>query len=134
MELPARRVAAVSSLGNGVTTWAMIGLMAYGAYKCSEDDRPAPPAPSIAAAENYTSNPIVDAREAVRAKLADTTYEDQGAPYGCTDDCSGHSAGYEWAAENDITDPSDCGGNSQSFIEGCEAYGEAYQRAEEEAL
>lgn len=37
---------------------------------------------------------------------------------------SGHEAGYEWAAENDITEPSDCGGNSQSFIEGCEAYAE----------
>lgn len=40
----------------------------------------------------------------------------------CTSDCSGHDAGYEWAAENDITDPNDCGGKSVSFIEGCEAY------------
>jgi hypothetical protein len=40
----------------------------------------------------------------------------------CTDDCSGHDAGYEWAEEKGITDPSDCSGNSESFIEGCEAY------------
>ena len=40
----------------------------------------------------------------------------------CTGDCSGHDAGYEWAGEQGITDPSDCGGNSESFIEGCEAY------------
>ena len=40
----------------------------------------------------------------------------------CTSDCSGHEAGYDWAAENGITDPSDCGGKSESFIEGCEAY------------
>lgn len=40
----------------------------------------------------------------------------------CTGDCSGHDAGYEWASENGITDPSDCGGKSASFIEGCEAY------------
>ena len=40
----------------------------------------------------------------------------------CTDDCSGHNAGYEWAKEKGITDPSDCDGNSESFIEGCEAY------------
>lgn len=40
----------------------------------------------------------------------------------CTDDCSGHNAGYEWAEEKGISDPSDCGGNSTSFIEGCEAY------------
>lgn len=39
---------------------------------------------------------------------------------GCTDDCSGHDAGYEWAEEHDITDADDCTGNSQSFIEGCE--------------
>jgi hypothetical protein len=32
---------------------------------------------------------------------------------------SGHYAGFEWAAKND---PSSCGGNSASFIEGCEAY------------
>jgi hypothetical protein len=42
--------------------------------------------------------------------------------YVCTDDCSGHEAGYNWAEENGIADPSECGGNSQSFIEGCEAF------------
>jgi len=42
--------------------------------------------------------------------------------YLCSDDCSGHEAGYNWAAENGISDPSQCGGNSQSFIEGCEAF------------
>lgn len=45
-----------------------------------------------------------------------------GAP--CTDDCSGHEAGYEWAEENGITDPDNCGGDSHSFIEGCEAWAE----------
>lgn len=44
--------------------------------------------------------------------------------YECTQDCSGHAAGYRWAEEHDITDPSHCGGNSQSFIEGCEVYTE----------
>lgn len=46
------------------------------------------------------------------------------AGYGCTVDCSGHDAGYNWAAENGITDPDNCGGNSWSFIEGCRAYAE----------
>ncbi len=32
---------------------------------------------------------------------------------------TGHSAGYEWAQENNV---SSCGGNSNSFIEGCEEY------------
>ncbi len=42
--------------------------------------------------------------------------------YDCTDDCSGHEAGYDWAASNDITDERDCNGDSQSFNEGCQAY------------
>lgn len=40
----------------------------------------------------------------------------------CTSDCLGHEAGYNWAQEKGITDPSDCGGNSSSFIEGCKSY------------
>lgn len=40
----------------------------------------------------------------------------------CTEDCSGHEAGYEWAEDNDIRDTYDCESNSDSFIEGCEAY------------
>jgi len=47
--------------------------------------------------------------------------------YVCTEDCSGHEAGFEWAQENDIGDASDCGGNSQSFIEGCEAFADERQ-------
>lgn len=46
------------------------------------------------------------------------------AGYGCTVDCSGHEAGYQWAADKGITDPDDCGGKSWSFIEGCRAYAE----------
>ncbi|RWB20394.1 MAG: hypothetical protein EOQ40_15110 [Mesorhizobium sp.] len=42
--------------------------------------------------------------------------------YDCTDDCSGHEAGYDWAARNDITDERDCDGDSRSFNEGCQAY------------
>ena len=40
----------------------------------------------------------------------------------CTVDCSGHEAGYAWAEVQGIDDPDECGGNSQSFIEGCEEY------------
>jgi len=50
--------------------------------------------------------------------------------YPCTEDCSGHEAGYEWAEEQGITDPDDCGGNSDSFIEGCQAYAEEYLEKE----
>jgi hypothetical protein len=46
--------------------------------------------------------------------------------YICTDDCSGHEAGYAWAENNDVTDAGDCGGNSNSFYEGCVAYAEEH--------
>ena len=54
--------------------------------------------------------------------------EDQGR-YVCTDDCSGHEAGFAWAQENDIEDAGDCGGYSMSFIEGCEAFAQERQAA-----
>lgn len=40
----------------------------------------------------------------------------------CTDDCSGHAAGYEWAKNNNIIASSLCSGKSNSFIEGCKVY------------
>jgi hypothetical protein len=64
------------------------------------------------------------------AEDAENDTEDEGADaeyfhgYRCTDDCSGHEAGYRWAEDHDIHDPDDCGGNSQSFIEGCRAWAE----------
>lgn len=42
--------------------------------------------------------------------------------YPCTEDCSGHEAGYDWAEEKGIDNVDDCGGNSDSFIEGCQSY------------
>lgn len=40
----------------------------------------------------------------------------------CTDDCSGHEAGYDWAKMNTITDEYDCITDSSSFTEGCLIY------------
>lgn len=44
--------------------------------------------------------------------------------YPCTEDCSGHEAGYEWAEENGITqdDVDNYSGNSNSFMEGMQSY------------
>ena len=49
------------------------------------------------------------------------------AGYECTEDCSGHEAGYAWAEEHDISNEEDCDtagehSNSPSFAEGCHAY------------
>lgn len=58
----------------------------------------------------------------MRAALPDGSLSFHG--YEFTQDCSGHEAGYQWAEEHDIHDPDNCGGNSESFIEGCRAYAE----------
>ena len=47
--------------------------------------------------------------------------------YDCTIDCSGHTAGFEWAERKSISDGDDCDAagehyNSPSFAEGCHAY------------
>lgn len=55
--------------------------------------------------------------------------------YPCTQDCSGHEAGYRWAQLKGIDDPDDCRGNSNSFIEGCKAAAEeahSLQQSEDE--
>lgn len=53
------------------------------------------------------------------ANAQDRTFGD----FECTDDCSGHAAGYKWAEEHSIEDEDRCPeGNSQSFHEGCIVY------------
>jgi hypothetical protein len=43
--------------------------------------------------------------------------------YQCSDDCSGHQAGYDWAQQNQIDDESSsCSTPSNSFNEGCASY------------
>lgn len=67
---------------------------------------------------------------AAREEEAEADYEHDDNQIGtfmgdeCTEDCSGHEAGYGWAEENGITDPDNCGGNSESFEAGCRAYAE----------
>lgn len=56
-----------------------------------------------------------------------SAYPQEFHGYICTQDCSGHQAGYAWAERHEITDPDDCRGNSQSFIEGCQAYAEEHE-------
>tara|TARA_R110002124_G_scaffold99593_2_gene245736 strand:- start:824 stop:1216 length:393 start_codon:yes stop_codon:yes gene_type:complete len=72
-----------------------------------------------------------DALDRAAEEHLDATYDDLGRPYGCSEDCSGHEAGVKWARDNEVRDPGDCGGRSQSFIEGCEAYAEAIEQAAE---
>lgn len=53
--------------------------------------------------------------------------------YECTEDCSGHAAGYDWAEHRDVTDADECPlGNSESFHEGCLARTEDPMRRSDE--
>lgn len=54
--------------------------------------------------------------------IENSEYVDKHGTSDCTSDCSGHDAGYEWAQDNDICDPSYDNGNSNSFNEGVQAY------------
>ena len=85
---------------------------ANAAAEAAEDAADAADAALVAA------NEAVEAAAAVEAEAVGLSYED----YPCTVDCSGHEAGYQWAQENGVDDSDNCGGNSQSFIEGCQAY------------
>lgn len=54
----------------------------------------------------------------------DTGEELEFSGYQCTDDCSGHNAGYDWAEEHGVTqeDVDNYSGNSNSFMEGMQSY------------
>lgn len=79
---------------------------------------------------DYTTNNYSNLDETDSGDF-DTTEEDDESDsslefkgYECTDDCSGHEAGYEWADENGITqdDVDNYSGNSDSFREGMQSY------------
>jgi hypothetical protein len=77
-----------------------------------------------AADDTDTGDTESSGEEVNEAEIADTETRDDLYFQGkrCTVDCSGHEAGYEWAEQKGITATDDCGGKSQSFIEGCESY------------
>lgn len=73
----------------------------------------------------YTDSAYDDSAQAAEEAPTYSGQEFNGNP--CIGDCSGHEAGYQWAEENGIDDPDTCGGNSDSFIEGCQSYAEEQQ-------
>lgn len=69
------------------------------------------------------------AREEAEDEIAGETYAGIGTPYGCTDDCSGHEAGFRYRADNGYA-----GYNvdSPSFNEGGQAFEDAVEERVEE--
>lgn len=89
--------------GNGVIGIVIIIAIAWGVYSLFSKDEPETNSYRANVSDSYSN-------------YSDYGQEEPENPY---DEGSGHSAGYEWAQENDV---SSCGGNSSSFIEGCEEY------------
>jgi hypothetical protein len=77
---------------------------------------------------NVSEGPAQTAAAADASDVPDSSDTSDGSStfhgYDCTQDCSGHKAGYEWAKEHGIDDPDKCGGDSESFKQGCRAYAE----------
>lgn len=69
-----------------------------------------------------TDDNSYDAQAPTEEYETDNSLEFNG--YECTDDCSGHEAGYEWAEEHGISqdDVDNYSGNSNSFMEGMQSY------------
>ena len=72
------------------------------------------------------------AREDAVSDLSGQVFQDVGDTSRCTEDCSGHDAGWQWAQDNDVTDSYDCSG-SGSFEDGCQAYVEELESRVDEA-
>jgi hypothetical protein len=70
--------------------------------------------------DHHSQAPTTTAEDDSDGGSADEPGTFHGDP--CTVDCSGHQAGYDRAEKHDIADEDSCGGNSESFIEGCKAY------------
>jgi hypothetical protein len=104
--------------------WAPLAVVAVlGLAWCA--NRAAPPP--------VTSDEMSEAAGAATAPAPTLTLDEKrralGAPpvrhvHGddCTEDCSGHEAGYAWAERKDLDDESDCDTPSESFNEGCRSY------------
>lgn len=121
----------------------VVGLLMFGVWSCSGDKADEhSDTYDYAYSENGESYGSADyeeapaefdedaARQAAEEELADEPYD---GSYGCTIDCSGHEAGWQWRAENGYpTYGSDDYGKSQSFAEGARAYEDAVEERVDE--
>lgn len=69
------------------------------------------------------------ARDEAEDEIAGETYVSIGTPYGCTDDCSGHEAGFRYRADNGYAGHN---ADSPSFNEGGQAFDEAVEERVDE--
>lgn len=58
--------------------------------------------------------------------VSQLTFAEVGDASACTDDCSGHDAGFEFAKSQQIFDEDDCSDENPSFNEGCRAFAKIF--------
>ena len=133
--------------GNGCGTIFLVGVIAFSIYSCATRDVPSQSSAEQAVMSGDASRPgLVDRIEAdvnpTRADFSEDRAEEAATDYfsgesfegvqgslDCTDDCSGHEAGWQWAK-----DGNSCGGGgSASFDAGCQAFEEAKEEKVDEA-
>lgn len=100
---------------------ACVILVILALNRHSQSSPPAGPTGNVERVPDATS--VDPATDAPRPEHSPSTF----AGYDCTQDCSGHEAGYKWAEEHDIDNEDDCEmagdtSDSPSFAEGCKAY------------
>lgn len=113
-----------------------LALGGCGAPKASDEQTVDRPAVEEQASTDSSATGVSEdeAHDRATDTLASMSFDDVADGSMCTGDCEGHDAGFEWAKENGYTDASSCSGDSQSFIEGCEAYAAAFERQVQEEL
>jgi hypothetical protein len=100
----------------------LIAVLAAAA--CSPDDQKPNDQKNVRprghAAATTQSRPIGHRPEPMKTAVASDPLLFHG--YACGTDCIGHQEGYSWASAHNISDPADCHGTSETFIEGCKAF------------
>jgi hypothetical protein len=78
---------------------------------------------SICLTSCSTKPTYLQAEEIAHEQASELSFLDVGSRSDCSDDCSGHEAGFEWAKENGVTETWDCPSSGNlSFAEGCDAF------------
>jgi hypothetical protein len=122
---------------NGSDSWIIGILLIAGVWWWSAENRETEADRHVVEGSTTLFNPRGDfdeesARADAIADVSASTFAEVGDNATCTDDCSGHDAGFEWAKEHEITDASDCSGSSQSFVEACQSFAQAVEEQVDE--
>ena len=74
-----------------------------------------------------------DARQEAESDLSSESYRSIGRPYGCTEDCSGHEAGFKYRARKGYGSRIEGDYDAQSFRQGQQAYDDEVDRRVDDA-